>query len=763
MLPIGNMPKIKTGKFDAEKSIFYLMCIFAGVGAFFFIFMAGCYLDIYYQLGIFWGLIGFIIVAGKIEVFKRPPLRILFILIIVFITLRYLLWRTFQSLVYTGPLDYAATILLYLAEAYAVAIHFFGLFVNIWPLNHKIAPLPADSRLYPTVDIFIPTYHEPEDVIRTTALSCTQIDYPKDKFNVYILDDGGTVAKRNHPEKGMDAWKRHYSLKRMAKELGISYITRQQNVHAKAGNLNHALQHTSAELVLILDCDHVPTRDILRNTAGWFLKDEMLFLVQTPHFFINPDPFEKNLAIFGEAPGENEMFYHGIHHGLDSWNASYFCGSAALLRRKYLMEVGGIAGETITEDAETTVALHSKGYNSVYIDRPMVCGLSPENFDDMLVQRSRWAQGMIQIFILKNPLFAKGMKWYQRLCYMSASLFWFFGFSRFIFYIVPAAFLLFGLKVYHASFAEIVAYALPHVIGCIVVTDFLHGKFRWPFFSEIYESVLSIFLMPVIFSVIRNPRHPTFKVTPKGQSLDETVLTMQAIPFLLMVLVIAACVPVGIIKWIQFPLYRDIILITLSWTMFNLFIAVASLGAFVERRQIRRHHRMWARGEVNVYFPRMKYILQGEIKDISYSGMGVQLKTPFPIKPEEDVVLNVRDIYGEKYAFDARIFRKIKKKEYVFCGCDFVAKGKAAQLRLIKYVYGDSQRWEDFLQKRFKRVSPWGIFYFIVRMGIKGSRDCVTLSSKLLYSVLKKSFFVIYGKMQSLWLKKMKLEGLHTK
>ncbi|MCF6147178.1 MAG: UDP-forming cellulose synthase catalytic subunit [Candidatus Kuenenia sp.] len=756
MITIENLRKIHTRKLDSERFIFLLMCILASIGAFCFIYMAGFYLEIFRQIWIFWGLVVFIIIANKIEVFKRPPLRILFILIIVFITLRYLHWRTFQSLVYTGPIDFAATILLYGAEAYAVAIHFFGLFVNVWPLNHKIAPLPADPRLYPTVDIFIPTYSEPEDVIRTTAISCTQIDYPKDKFNVYILDDGGTVAKRNHPEKGMEAWNRYYSLKRMAKELGVRYITRQQNIHAKAGNLNHALQHTNAELVLVLDCDHVPTRDILRNTAGWFLKDEKLFLVQTPHFFINPDPFEKNLAIFGDAPGENEMFYHSIHHGLDFWNATYFCGSAAVLRRKYLMEVGGIAGETITEDAETTVALHKKGYNSVYIDRPMVCGLSPESFDDLLLQRSRWAQGMIQIFILKNPLFAKGMKLYQRFCYLSSSLFWFFGFSRFIFYIVPAAFLLFGLKVYHASFLEIMAYALPHVVGCVIVTDFLHGKFRWPFFSEIYESVLSIFLLPVIYSVIRNPRKPTFKVTPKGTSLEETVLTRQAIPFLLMVITIVACVPMAIIKWIQYPLFRDIILITLSWTVFNLFIAMASLGAFVERRQIRRHHRMWARGKVNVYFPRMRYVAQGGIMDISYSGMGVELKTPFQIKQEEDVVLNVRDIYGEKYEFEARIFRQIKKKEEVFCGCDFVTKDKATKLRLIKYVYGDSQRWEDFLQKRFKRASPWVIFYFLIRMGTKGSKDCVVLSSKLLYSTLKKAFFVMYRGMQSLWLKTAK-------
>ena len=90
----------------------------------------------------------------------------------------------------------------------------------------------------------------------------------------------------------------------------------------------------------------MPTQDFLQSTVGHFPKDPSLFLVQTPHFFINPDPLERNLGTFRPMPCENEMFYGVIQRGLDSWNAAFFCGSAAVLRREALMTVGGFSRQS---------------------------------------------------------------------------------------------------------------------------------------------------------------------------------------------------------------------------------------------------------------------------------------------------------------------------------------------------------------------------------------------------------------------------------
>lgn len=739
----------QNGVFRAE-SAFQILVFISLSAAFFFIHYVERYLNISDQLLIGWGAMALLLVSARVEIFKKPPYRFVFLFLAGLISLRYFVWRTLETLIYTGPFDLIGLTLLYLAEAYALTIHFMGMFINIWPLERHPVPLPDDPSMLPAVDVFIPTYTESEEIVRITVTAATTIDYPKDKLRIHILDDGSTVARRNRLETSAAAFERHNRFREMAKELGVGYITRDGNEQAKAGNINNALKHTDAELVLILDCDHVPTKDILRNTVGWFLSDKKLFLVQTPHFFINPSPVEKSLVKFSVVPGESEMFYRVIHLGLDSWNASYFCGSAAVLRRKCLEEVGGINGDTVTEDAETSFLLHNKGYNSVYINRPMVCGLSPETFDDYIIQRTRWAQGMIQLFILNNPLFAKGMRLHQRICYFNSCFFWFFGFSRFIFYIAPAAFLILGLKVYHASVAQVIAYALPHVVGTFVIMNFLYGRVRQPFFSEIYESVQSIFLMPAVFSVIFNPRKPTFKITPKGKRLEEEFLNPMAWTFSLLILINLFAIPLAVVKWFGYPLYRDVIAITFFWCIFNLLLALAALGTFWEGRQVRHYHRVRAKDAVNIFFPRLNRSAEGEITDISLTGMAISLSLPFSLNHDEEVSLRVRDSYGENYEFMAKVQRNINGKERASIGVEFLF-GQDTYSRLVKFVYGDSKRWMDLWEERPERGSTLRELVHFIRMGLKGSIDILISLNQLTMDTAMRYLYALFTSIKILY------------
>lgn len=692
------------------------------VSTYWFFFLANFYLTLKMQFIVGWILIVTLFILGKIEKFKKPPLRIVFVVLSVFLSVRYLIWRTFDTLVYENPWDFTGTILVYGAELYAITIHFMGIFANIWPEESKITPLPEDISLYPSVDIFIPTYSEPIDMVRMTATSAANIDYPKNKLNIHILDDGGTVAKRCNPDTQLAwaAWERYYELKRVAAKLGINYITRERNIKAKAGNLNHAFSHTTSDLVLVLDCDHVPTRDILKNITGGFLRDPKLAFVQTPHFFVNQGPIEKNIDILSNAPSESDLFYRASHPGLNSWNSSFFCGSAAILRRKHLEEVNGFSGETITEDCETAFALHSKGYNSVFISRPMVCGLSPETFDDFILQRSRWAQGMTQILILNSPLFAKGLKFYQRICYLNNSMYWFFGISRFIFMVAPALFLLVGMHVFYASVTQVLAYALPHLISSILIMDFFYGKYRWPFLSDLYENVQSVFLLPVVFSVLANPRKPSFKVTPKGKSLENAFLSGLALPFFLMCLVLIAAIPAAINQWITYPIYRDVITVSLSWCMFNLSLSIAGFGAFFERRQIRRHHRTWATGKLSVYLPRLKTTVDADTEDISISGIGLAFRLEHPLVPLETIEIEARDSYGERYKIEARIQRIRQKGDLYSCGSEFTSVNSDHFVTSVKFVYGDSQRWVDYWSRKANTANPLIVLWFVLKMAKSG-------------------------------------------
>lgn len=713
--------KILAGKEDVPcgRVIDAVSWTSAALIAWLFLHLSRSYITPSAQFAVGWGAVLVLFALKRFEKVKKPPLRIFFIVLSFFLTVRYVVWRSTETLVYTGPLDFLAMMALYLAEMYAIALHTMGIFTNIWPLEHKIMPLPADESVYPTVDVFIPTYSEPVDIVKVTAIAAMRIDYPKDRLRVHILDDGASVAKRNDPHHGREAWARYYDFKKLAGELGVGYITRPKNLKAKAGNLTHALGHTDGELVLVLDCDHVPTSDILKNTAGWFLKDEKIAFVQTPHFFINPNPIEKNVQIFKDAPSENDMFYRGIHPGLDMWNSSYFCGSAALLRRKCLEEIGGISGETITEDCETALSLHRRGYKSVYIPRPMVCGLSPETFDDLIVQKSRWAQGMAQILLLNNPLFAKGLRFYQRLCYFNSCFYWFFGISRVIFYLAPAAFLLLNLKVYFASVPQVLAFAVPHVVGSVILTGFLYGRFRWPFFSEFFEGIQSLFLMPVIFSVLLNPRKPSFRVTPKGKSLDKDFISGFAVYFLLLNAVLIVAIPAAVVKWFEYPVYRDITTITLVWCVLNLLLAMASFGAFFERRQVRRHHRMWARGKALAYVPRLGIKVEARLDDVSLSGVGLVLDLPLPPAPLELVVLETRNSFGKKFRLETRVRRHHLHHGLYVCGCEFLTMEKNLA-EAVDFVYGDSQRWADFWAQKTKPANPAWIAAFVCRSVARG-------------------------------------------
>jgi cellulose synthase (UDP-forming) len=586
---------------------------------------------------------------------QAPFARILALLVMLELGLRYMFWRTDFTLVYAGFFSFIGTILLYAAEVYGFLIFLLGLIVNLSPISRAVTPVDkCDDSNLPSVDVVVPSYNEEPDLLCVTLAAAAQIRYPTDKLAVHLLDDGGTVEKRSDPDpaKAAAAQVRHLELRDLSRRFGVRYLTRERNRHAKAGNMNEALPKIYGDLILILDADHVPTADILEKTVGFFQRDSKLFLVQTPHFFINPDPIERNLNTFADMPGENEMFYRVIQKGLDFWNASFFCGSAALLRRACLDEIGGFSHQSITEDAETALMLHARGYRSAYLGWPMVAGLAPETFSGFVTQRMRWAQGMVQIFMLRNPLFIRGLTVWQRLCYLSDSLFWFFPFARLVYLLAPTAYLFFGLKIYHASAQQFLAYALPYFIASLYATNIVFGRTRWPFVSYVYELIQSVFSLNAVWRTLRNPRAPSFKVTPKGERLDRDYLSPLARPFFRMFLVLNLAMAAGFYRiYFGNPLEAPVVIVTMLWNLFNYVIILAALGALYERRQLRRTHRMPANLPAELT-REDGTVWQGRVVDLSMGGARFRpdrKRAPILKKSSRDPVYadEVREIFAE--------------------------------------------------------------------------------------------------------------------
>lgn len=242
--------------------------------------------------------------------FRRGLIKIL---VITNLTLGayYLLWRGTVSLNWNAWLFALA---LFGAELYSyIGSFLFGL--TVFRLRERGEPPPAPPGL--RVDVFITCYNEPVELVRKTVRAAIAIRYP---HQTYLLDDGNSLAMRA-----------------MAAEEGCGYINRSAawkgfDRHAKAGNLINALEQTTGDFVLILDADQVPLPQILDRTLGYFA-DPLVAFVQTPQYFVNVPPSDP----FGsQAP----LFYGPIMQGKDGWNAAFFCGSNAVLRREALARTG---------------------------------------------------------------------------------------------------------------------------------------------------------------------------------------------------------------------------------------------------------------------------------------------------------------------------------------------------------------------------------------------------------------------------------------
>jgi cellulose synthase (UDP-forming) len=548
----------------------------------------------------------------------------------VFCTCRYGYWRIAQTwhffrdpTIHSGPLDGFFVVLLLLAELYAFGVLFLGYFQTIWPLRRAPVPLPDSTEEWPHVDVLIPTYNEPLSLVRYTALGALNIDWPAEKLHVYILDDG-----------------RRMEFEKFAFEAGIGYRTRPDNKHAKAGNINTALKTMSSPYVAIFDCDHVPTRSFLQMTMGWFLRDPWLGMLQTPHHFYSPDPFERNLDQFHIIPNEGELFYGVVQDGNDFWNATFFCGSCAVLRRSSLDDAGGIAVETVTEDAHTSLRMQMKGWSTAYINIPQAAGLATERLAAHVSQRIRWARGMIQILRIDNPIFAPRLKFPQRLCYFNAMAHFLYAIPRLIFLSGPLIFLLFGRTNIPGYWAAILAFALPHLALSNVTNSRIQGEHRHSFWNEIYETVLSPYiLLPTMMALI-NPKLGKFNVTAKGGIVPRTFFdTRIASPFLVMLVFNLLGLVAAIPRFFLWDRDRTgTVLMNVVWCVFNVILLGVCTAVAREMRQVRTTVR------VNFVTPLKVHLedgtaIAGETIDMSSGGTSIRLPETLNLKPGTPVRL----------------------------------------------------------------------------------------------------------------------------
>lgn len=594
--------------------------------------------------------------------------------------------------------DMVFMLILLAAELYAFLILVLGYFQTVRPLGRNPIPLPDDHTHWPTVDIYVPTYNEPLSVARYTVLAALNLDWPADLYKVYILDDG-----------------RREEFRKFAAEVGCGYIERRSNEHAKAGNINNALTKTKGEFIVVFDCDHVPTRSFLQMVMGWFRKDERLGMLQTPHHFYSPDPFERNLNQFRKIPNEGELFYGLVQDGNDFWNATTFCGSCAMLRRSAIEEIGGIAVETVTEDAHTSLRMQIRGWNTAYINIPQAAGLATESLSSHIGQRIRWARGMIQILRINNPLTSPGLRLPQRLCYFNAMIHFLYAVPRLIFLTSPLVYLILGHLNIRGYSVTIMAYALPHVALSNLTNSRIQGKYRYSFWNEVYESVLAPYILFPTLMALVNPRLGKFNVTPKGGLVPESYFDRSvALPYIALLFLNLAGLLFGISKMLWWKgAHPGTVLMNMIWTSYNLVILGVSCAVAFERKQVRLQVRVPLQVPVIVHFGD-GLTLQGETADISNSGLAIRIP--------RGMNLNASDFVSVSFALRAvcaELPAKVVGNEKGRLRLRFDYLNQIQEEELTRVLYSRADSWLSYADQR-DRDQPLRSLLLLVQLSVQG-------------------------------------------
>jgi cellulose synthase (UDP-forming) len=574
--------------------------------------------------------------------------------------LGYLTWRVGWSGGGASPVAFGMLLATEVYGLYALTI----LAWFSWSRPPAVRPAATAGR---KVDVYVCTYDEPAEVVMATLAGCRALTYP---HTTYLLDDG-----------------RRQEMRELAELAGAEYMTRPDNSHAKAGNLNAALPRTEGDLVFVLDADHVPMPDALDALVGYF-DDERMALVQTPHDFFNHDSVQHYVV----GRHEQSLFYRVVCPGKDRHGAAYWCGSAALISRHALLEIGGVATETIAEDFHTTIRLMRYGWRSRYHDEVLVQGLAPHDLDGYLLQRDRWARGNLAVFRLpESPLRAKSLNPLQRFSFLASLLAYLAPPMRLLLLLTLGLVLWTGELPMKISVAALAALWLPYVLLNFGAGAALaRGYMRVPESAHYELLTMEIYTRALRCAVV--PGRTAFKVTPKqgrdGGGLD-AVRKLHLVLFCTLLLGAGTGMRLldlaGVGPLPDLPGIAAVVVPLLG--LYELRRLLATLTAVGRRRQRRLVYRFEGDAPANLYTPAAH--TTARLVDASAAGLGLVASAALEAGSEPAVLLTLTDAAGNEHEVAAKVeVRTCREVEGSFLiGATIREIDPEARLRLMEWCY----------------------------------------------------------------------------
>ena len=520
---------------------------------------------------------------------------------------RYFLWRSLSTLNLASPVEGIFSISLFAMELLTMIGTAFQMVLLFRVKNRdreadKYTVAVRENRYNPTVDILIPTYNEPDFIVKRTIMGCQAINY--ERKQIYVLDDT-----------------RRQSIKQLTQELGCHYITRPDNSWAKAGNLNNALRQTHGELVVVFDADFVPTKNFLERTVGFF-QQEKIALVQTPQSFYNSDPIARNLGLESVLTSEEEVFYRYLQPIKDGAGSVVCAGTSFVVRRNALREIGYFATDSISEDYFTGIRLAAKGYELAYLDEKLSAGLAAESIGAHIDQRLRWVRGTLQAFFIEsNPLTIAGLNLWQRLGHLEGLIHWFTCLPRVFFLFVPIICIFGQLNPVLATLPEIVYIFLPYYILVLTIFSWLNKRSRSILLSDVYSLIQAIPVSLTVIKVFLSPFGKGFKVTPKGLSRDKFSYNWSlALPMTIL------CVATLITFSISLLNIRETgFNLGLYWSSYNLLTVTVAMMTLLDLPKPSFYEWYDRKKEINLYGDRQVH--QGITQKISEEGVEILLNS----------------------------------------------------------------------------------------------------------------------------------------
>lgn len=246
-------------------------------------------------------------------------------------------------------------------------------------LNKIPEKKPQMNGHYPFVTIQLPLYNE-YFVVERLIDNIMQLDYPKDKFEVHVLDDSSddTISLS---QKKVDEYK--------AKGFNIELIVRDNRKGYKAGALKHAMSKAKGEYIAIFDADFLPKPDFLKNTIPYF-EDSEVGVVQTRWGHLN-----QNYSFLTEL----QAFQLNVHFTVEQQGREsgeyllQFNGTAGVWRKSTIGDAGGWEADTLTEDLDLSYRAQLKGWKFVYLEDILSPAELPSEMNGLKSQQYRWMKG----------------------------------------------------------------------------------------------------------------------------------------------------------------------------------------------------------------------------------------------------------------------------------------------------------------------------------------------------------------------------------